>query len=315
MKYVPTPRKDADKVKGLSSDIPYVVRLTSTPPDWSFTFPNVDFEQQIFGIQDSDDCWEWSGCEDVSFQIELFLSLKQLPADAMNFLTSNGYFNSQGQLSLSRRFLAILSGQKDNGGDSAIFWGLIAQYGMIPRSMLDFIPTQADEASRAQFDADFYNPSAVTPEMLALGKQFLQYFHTDFEYVGQDGVTPPQQDLIASLYQSPLQIGIPIPADVSIWNSGMVKWDGGTVPAHEVVLYKVDFINSPQFPYFIYDQYFPNLKQLSADYYIYRVTNGVITPILTAPYIPPAQAVAYPTNVFTKMLQSVVTWYDNLFGD
>lgn len=302
-----SPRTDSSKVKGINSDIPYVIRISSTPPDWSPTFTKVDFEEQRFGLNDSDDCWEWSGVEDLSFQSTLFMDLKQLSPEAMNFLVSNGYFNSQGQLSLSRRFLAILSERKDDGGDSAIFWETFAEYGMIPRSMLDFTPTQADNY-RPQFVEDFYNPSAITPAMIELGKQFLRYFASDYEFVGrEDGITPDAPSLIASLYQSPLQCAIPIPKDVSAWNNTLVSYDGTLGCSHEVVLYKVDFTGNPEYPYFIYDQYFPNLKQLSKDYLLYRVTNAVVTPIIGSVADVPSDAIPYPSesNVFVRMWQAV----------
>lgn len=313
MKLKLTPRHFDSNTRGISSPIPYVVRLSSSIPDWSFTFPGVDFEEQRFGINDSDDCWEWSGIEDFGFQMVLFIDLKQLPQTHIDFLNGKNvanmsYFNSQGQISISRRFLAILAGVKDNGGDSALFWGLTKEYGIIPRAMLDFVPTGADNAIRTAFVADFYNPNAINDQMIALGKQFLQYFSMDDEFVGNDGITPLPQNLMDALYQSPLQIGIPIPQDPeSNWNKQFVDFDGSNIPAHEVVLYKVDFVNHPNYPYFIYDQYTPNLKQLSKDYLLYRVTNGVVTPVLQPEQTIPTQAIPYPSekNVFVKIWEAI----------
>jgi hypothetical protein len=307
-----TPRTIQSNVKGINSTIPYVVRLSSKIPDWSFAFNNIDFEEQRFGTNDSDDCWEFSFIEDLTFQIELFLSLKQLPQTHIDFLTIHGYFNSQGQLSISRRFLAILSKVKDTGGDATLAWSLAQEYGVIPRTMCDFTPTAQDNANRDTFISNFYNENDITPMMLALGKQFLDYFSLEFEYIGSEGITPPLQDLIAGLYQSPLQIIIPIPHDVSKWNNQCIDYDGSTNPAHLVVLYKIDYINNPKYPYFIYDQYYPILKQLSADYLIYQVVNGVCTPRIIPPQTVPVTAMPYPSkqNVYTKIWQAIWSFFN-----
>jgi len=259
------------KVAGIfASPIPYEVRVPSG--DWTPFFGH--YQQQRWGQWDSDSCWCLSAINCIEDQLEWLSKNGMFSKEAMNFFTSNGYIDSDGDFSLSERFLEILSGIKDNGNSQWVAWQLAQKYGLIPRSQLTYSVQQAQQFNnKASFNTDYFNPSLVTPAMLTLGKQFLTYVNIASQWIGNNNQTPNLQIMQAALKQAPLQLGIPVPQDGS-WNQTLIAYNGRTQADHAIECYAIDTLG-----YHIFDQYQPNLKILSANYFIPMCTQGIVTAI------------------------------------
>ncbi len=258
------------KVKGWwATPIQYEIRVPTA--NWSPFFGH--YQNQRWGAWDSDSCWCLSAINSVEDQMEWLWKNGMFSQEAKDFFTNNGYIDSDGDFSLSERYHEILCGNKDNGGSSAEAWQSFQKRGFIPRSMLTYTLEQSNQwSTKAQFVADYFNPSKVTEDMLLLGTECRKYVNIAYQTIGKNWTTPSLDILNAALKQAPLCIGIPIPVDVSNWNNSIVQYDGGRSPSHEVELYGIDANGE----YLTFDQYLPNLKTLSANYYIPLVTQGII---------------------------------------
>lgn len=281
------PRNPGDYVKGISSSIPYSVRNPSG--DWTDFFSPDSWTDQLYeGKWDTDSCWLFNAFDQWEEQLEWLKANGQFGQDALSFLQSNGYFDADGHFDLSRDYLAVLGGLRNEGGSQIAAPQLLASYGAIGASSLSY---SGDDGTYQAFLTNYFNPGRVTPQMIALGKRFLQYVSVAYEWIGDGNATPAIADLRASLLQAPLSIGIPIPADAALWNSPSVKYDGSRTIEHAVTLLAVEDDGT----YKILDQYNPAVKTLSADYYVPLVNNTVLAAVSPASPPPIEQSAPVPS--------------------
>lgn len=261
------------KVKGwFISPIQYEDCLGSGK--WSDYFGH--YQNQRWGEWDSNSCWCLSAVNCAEDQLEWLWKNGMFSQEAKNFFTKNGYIDSDGDFSLSERYLEVLGNNLDNGGTADEAWQLIQKYGCIPRMLLNYSLEQAQQhSSKQSFNVDYFSPSNVTYGMRIMGQEFLKHVNICYQSIGKKWTTPQRMVFEAALKQAPLQIGIPVPRDVSYWNKEFVGYDGKVAADHEVELYAINADGS----YAIFDQYMPNLKTLSSDYYIPLVTQGILTAV------------------------------------
>ena len=266
-----------------------------------------DFQDQRFGRWDSDSCWALSAINSVEDQLNWLWVNGYFNPEAKAFFLSNNYCDANGVFSLSEMFHEILCGQRDQGGTSPMAWQSFFDKGFIPRSQLTYTVAQSNQwNSQEEFNNDYFNPAKVTPAMIILGQQSKNYIKTAYQTIGKSYVTPSLLNLTQALKQAPLCIGIPIPADVQSWNSPIVKYDGGRIPAHEVELYGID----DKGQYLIFDQYEPHLKVLSADYLLIFVTQGIVYAVAPATTNPIPQ----PTQSQVDFWTAVQNWWNGIWS-
>ncbi len=288
-----------DKVRGIfSSPIQYENRLGSKK--WTDYFGK--YQNQKWGVWDSDSCWALSAINCVEDQMEYLWKNKMFSKEAQDFFTKNGYIDSDGDFSLSERYLEILSGVHDQGNNQMEAGRLMQIYGCIPRSDLTYTQNQANQwHTKEGFNADYFNINAITMDMRNKGQKFLTYVNIARQWIGKGWVTPEPMLLIACLKQAPLQIGIPCTADN--WNATFVKYNGVRTANHAVELYDIDATGNYQ----IFDQYLPNLKTLSKDYYIPMVSQIIVT---ATPQMSPNP---YPQVMWwNKFWTAVNQWYNGI---
>ena len=268
--------KNKAKLKGLfQGSIPYLPLLQNG--DSSPYFGN--YEGQKYGPWDTDTCWNFAFTEIMETRLTMLRAMNLIPADTLAWLNANGYVDKDGDFYLSRRWEGILSGVKDNGNFQAQGYLIASQAGLIPNSMLPFNYSGTyTDATRAQFVADYFNPAVITPAMKAMGQEFLKRFTIMGEMLD-----PTLANMVTYLHEGSMQIGTP--AQAPGWNNQKVDRPVGDNNAdHSTELYKVDF--SQAYPYYDYDSYQPNLKQLSKDYPIILLTRLYIYPKTVAQPLP-----------------------------
>jgi len=286
-----TPIAPSDFVKGVSSPINVPARNVL----WASYLPT--YEPQKFTF-DTDSCWALSGINIVDTQLNYLKSVGAFSQDSLNFFTTNGYFDSTGSFATSERFIEILSGVEGNGNSQWAFWQLVNQYGLIPRSQLEYTQAQASQfPTDTLFYADYFNPSAVTAEMKNLGQDFLQHVNIQYEWLHNDPTTTcPITTLQEGLTISPLQLGVPVAA---LWNQVDVPYDGNLVIQHAIELYDVTSSSSLD----IRDQYQPDDKVLATGYFVPLVTAGIVTAITPSPVAqPPTTVVQEKIGIIKQLL-------------
>lgn len=227
------------------------------------------FEPQRF-VYDTEECSQLGGAiNPLEAYFNWLKSIGMLSPNFLAFLAENGYYDSNGSFSFSERFTGIMDGTSINGNTVQAAWTCIAKYGVIPRSMLNW--TLADSAkfpNQSLMDAGYYARTAVTDDMLSLGKQFLSYIK-EIAWGWTGGVSNgthavPLLEIQRGLQVSPVILIITIPTPVGLWNQQLVPAATGTSLDHAVTLYMVD-VGNP-YPFFITDQYQPYKKQMAAGY-------------------------------------------------
>lgn len=297
-----TPNKKVSvKLKGFfMRPIQYEERVLSG--DWSVYFGK--YQNQKWGIFDTDSCWCLACINSAEDQLEWLDKNGLFSPEAINFFVTNGYKDADGDYSLSERYLEILGGNRMDGGSAPEAWQLMQKYGCIPRSDLTYSLAQVQKFSTVEATAnDYFNPAAITPAMRAKGQQFLKYVNIAYQIIGKNSQTPNIQILKAALKQSPVNIGIPIPANVFNWNLTNVVYDGSTAPQHEIELYHIEDDGR----YAIFDQYEPHLKWLSKDYYIPLCTQGILSAVAPAAVNPVVQ-----DSWWNKFFTAVNNWFNNI---
>jgi hypothetical protein len=289
-------------VKGIfMKPIAYEVRIPSA--NWIEYFGK--YQNQKWGIWDSNSCWVLSAINCVEDQLEWLWENNMFSDEAKTFFVDNKYIDSDGDFSLSERFLEILSGVHDNGNNQMEAWRLMQIYGCIPRSDLTYTQEQAfAHPTKQSFNADYFDINAISPEMRDKGQKFLKYVNISRQWIGTQWRTPNRDILINALKQAPLQIGIPVPHDGS-WNASYVKSPiGNTNADHAVELYGINENGE----YLIFDQYMPNLKTLSKDYYIPFVTSGIVnavSPVIVNPIVQDLQS--------NGVWEAIIHWFNGIF--
>lgn len=242
-----------------------------------------NFESQKYGNWDSESCWDYSAIEIFETRLEMLWKLNLLSQADKDWLGTNGYVDEDGDIYLSRRWIATISGVKQNGNYTINFWNLAKGIGLIPNKILPFTTTD-----------DFFNPACLTNEMYALAEQFTKRFTIEAQEVTGGFVKDIAQDLSKYLKEGSVQLSIPMPYNAFDWNNVLINYPvGNTQTQHAVECYKFD--PTSQYPVFIYDTYNPHLKQLSADYLIPRYNRVHIFPV--NPPRPPVVPVETPKPV------------------
>ena len=244
-------RKLSTKVKGLLiSPIQYEVRVANAQWD-SLLAP---YEPQRYSRWDSSDCWALASVNDYETNLKWLFTNNMFSEEAKSFFLTNNYCNSTGDFTLSERFHEILCGNRDNGGTSEEAWQSFYTRGHIPRSQLMYTIERAESyVSQTDFDNDYFNKNAVTPQMIALGLQFRKYVTSAYQRIGKEFANQDISILRAALKQAPLNLGVPVPVPQMLWNSPVIKYDGGIEMDHEVTCYSINDDGS----YNIRDQYQP----------------------------------------------------------
>jgi hypothetical protein len=261
-------------LKSIVNPIPY--RIVCESADWTQYFGTTFDNWQKFGQWDTNDCWEYSPTKQIEMQLNALWVRGEFSTEAKNFFMNNGIATALGIFAISDQFYDVLSGNYGNGGTAEEYAQLVQKYGIIPESTLMCTDAIANSYPNQQaFDNYYYNPTLVTPAMLTLGKQSLQYLNIRYQRIGTLFQTPDKTTLTAAMQQAPLAYGVPVSP---IWNQGNPD---PNIPAyvstnlqHEVTGYKM---TQTTVGYPIVDNYAPFLKVLGDGYSINSVIQVVIT--------------------------------------
>lgn len=237
--------KSTDYIAGISSQIPFEIRLESG--DWT---PYARTKERQYPPE-SFCCVSFSANHAIDIQINRFIEQKVLPLRTLTFLSEKGYLDDFGNFNSSDIFTAILSGTTKKGNSQQDVLDSMDDVGLIPEKMLPFgnYPTWEQ----------LTNPKRVTPEMKALGQEFRKYFEVSYEWVKLYGDGKKAISVFKTeLKHAPIQITAPV---CDGWSQEIPRTCGLTVPQHATLVLKVD-----DKYFYILDQYEPFFKKLPKDY-------------------------------------------------
>jgi hypothetical protein len=132
------------------------------------------------------------------------IALGRMPKVHEQWLRDNGYFDDNGKINFAEGFNSILNETVWDNPDPAkngnYVWKVCEDgrkiSGLIPARMMPDVPTMKN--------AEYYNRSRITPEMIAMGKEFLKRFSLPYEWQGVETA-----EILKQMKQSPLMITQP----------------------------------------------------------------------------------------------------------
>lgn len=164
-------------------------------------------ERQYVPGFDTLSCTTFSALNDLEIIGNCKIEKKLFSDDNINWLKENGYFDDNGMLNFSDRFIAILSGTTMLGNDVISVGNAIIKYGLIPEKDLPIGGSSWNE---------YMDPKNISPAMLKKGKEFRSRFLPGYEWVWfSNDATFDQNEVDAlqeALLYAPVQIGIPSPS-------------------------------------------------------------------------------------------------------
>jgi hypothetical protein len=140
-------------------------------------------------------------------QMNRDIAMGRMPQTHKDFLTNHGYIDANGLVNFSERFSTLRNGTIPGVGNYLFTVAEDARQisGLIPQPMLPDVPSMPN--------TEYYNMNVITPEMIAMGQEFLKWFALPYEWVGTE-----ISDLQFHLKQCSLQIVIPGHSIVEIRN-------------------------------------------------------------------------------------------------
>ncbi len=217
---IPSP---TDYVRGISSPIRGELRTS----DWRPFITNKELQDTPFASTGA--CASFSLSHDIEMQCNWLKTNNRFDASQMKWFVENGYIDVNGNFNFSERALAKMSGTTPAGNTFQAVADCARNQGLLPYR--DWVYTQD-----MTFD-QFYAP--IPQALLDKAKTFLDHVSVQYEFVAMFQSAPVNETLLASvLKESPVQIGVPIPAGHA---TNLVAIDG------------TDFVIYDQYDPFIYE--------------------------------------------------------------
>lgn len=265
-----------------------VVGLDNTSSDWSAFLPTGEWQEDTASkpVFETDACVSFSADQVLQTYGDFNIQLNLWPADSVQWLKDNGYFDSSGRLNFSDRFTAKMSGTTQAEGNSLPnVWNSIQANGLVPEALWPF-PTDEVNADPQNAWAIYY--AAIPANVIAMGLEFKARFTCNWDWVTYPANPMTEAQLQAALVTGPLQIATAVCAP---WNTSAPILGCGAGAQHATMLYAMNSAND----YEIFDHYVPFQKLLAPNYNITYATRATLTPVST-------EAPAPFKYTFTKQL-------------
>lgn len=208
--------------------------------DWTPYLPTEERQRREF---ETSACTNFSSCTDVEILLNRLIKQKMVSVSNLNWLFDKGYIDEQGNINFSDRYDAVVSNTKPEWGNSLkAVADAKHKFGLIPESMLSWVSNQIE----------YYDKSKITPEMYAMGEEFLKRFPINYEFVYK-------KDFVEALKVSPLA------GALFAWNGTQndVYYEQGQGINHAIVIIE------PKDIWQIMDSYDPFVKKLTNNYNFY----------------------------------------------
>lgn len=237
------PLNDKDYIHGFGNGIATDKLLDSG--DWKRYLSRSEYQSGLYF--DTMACVTFSALNCIEALINYKIQQKLITVDDVSWLNDQGYFNEEGKLNFSDRFIAKLSNTGKNGNTARNVADAIRKYGLVPEKDWPYPRQQRSPV----FDWDDYYKT-VPNSILNKGKKFLERFSINYEFV--------TTSFTDALKFSPLQVF------VHAWNNPI---DGVYKRTEQGINHAVSLVDHEEYLQ-IEDHYNPTLKKLSNDFNFYH---------------------------------------------
>ena len=260
--------------------------------DWSEYQSPGKWQRDMRTLFETDACVSFSALDDLQTWGNFHLRNSLWDATHMAWLAEKGYLDETGHLSFSPRFVAKVSATTMVTGNTLPnVWNAIRKYGLVPESAwpsnFEALVPAPEVSGQTQQNWDIYYAD-IPADILAIGKEFLQHFQVNWEWVAYPGAALTPEGIASQLKFSPLQIATAV---CMPWNTSQVINGCGAGAAHATMMAAEDTT------YHILDHYEPFEKELALDYVITYATRGILVPVSVSPTPTPFHHI-FNTNLF-----------------
>lgn len=221
-------------------------RVVNATGKWADYRPPLQIQYDPKSKWDTSDCTGFAYCRDIATFLNYLWRNNLLPQEFIDWAKQEGYIQQDSFL-FDPRVLGIMAGTTGAGNWLQVVADAARKGGLLPANTLP----GADGIEN--YDV-YYDKKLITPEITALGLEFLKWVDLPYQWV-TDG------DVAGALKACPLYVAL---CTCGGWNTPPVPWcNAGNNSNHAVVEVQDQEI---------LDSYPPDLKPLSADYNIpYRM--------------------------------------------
>lgn len=225
------------------------------PEDWLFGAKGIDLEEKVSDGSwtpylpsnekqregyESMGCTNWASLNCLEILFTWKIKSKLISVGNLQWLSDNGYFDENGNINFSDNFDFLVANTDINSGNTLKAPAEAKRkYGLIPQKMMPMPTTEAE----------FIDKSRITPQMYALGQEFLKRFPINYEFVYR-------ADFVNALKISPLA-------------GACHAWDGTSMGVYirvtDSINHAITIIDPPTI-WKAYDSYDPFLKNLADNY-------------------------------------------------
>jgi hypothetical protein len=273
----------------LAGALPFEIRVKDG--NWEQYLP--DFDKQKLDSLETDACVPFSAVQSVETQVNFLLAQGAIPQAYLDQLKQLNFVDASGKFHFhaSERYIAKLDGTNENGTPMVAPPDAMRKFGLIPFSDWTFTEGMTWD--------DFY--SSIPANLILRGKQFLNFFDIQYEWIKNGGPGTPVALMQTHLQQAPLCIGAPV---CEPWDQVSVPTCSSLEAAHSTLVYNVDTITH------FFDHYVPFKKVFALDYNIPFILKIVVTvKPLPLPSVPTNVA---PTQQNVTLLQKILSLYQQL---
>ena len=217
-------------------------------PDTNWTPDLPTGEKQRRGDVDKMWCVSASAENTIETEFGYGINEKIICLEDLQWLNDKGYMDENGKVDFSDRFIAIMSKTTGNGNSCRRVAQAIHKYGLIPEKMLPYRKAMSWKECYGYDKWDTPNKSLITQETIDLGKEFLERFPINYEFI--NGGTRAHNK---ALQYNPLQVC------VHAWNG---RNNGIYVRTPLGINHAVEKNNTDE----IFDTYDPYIKKLASNF-------------------------------------------------
>lgn len=294
--FIEMPPGECDYIAGIQ--MAEVVRNPSG--DWRTYEPQGE-NQKLMGAAtptsstgfETDACVSFSACDTIEVFVDWLISQRMVPQETVDWLRANGYFDGDGKLNTSDRFVAKVSGTTLNGNGFQPVGDAIKHYGLVPETLWPFPINEIDQDYTNAWNIYYKD---VPQNVLDMGQEFLKRFRINYEWVFARPGTATPTTVLNSLRIAPLQIATAV---CDPWNTAEPIQGCGAGASHATCLTAVDT------DYHILDHYVPYDKLLDLNYDISYGFRYIVSPVPVQSLVDGSQKVVDAVPNILKEIDSL----------
>lgn len=278
--------------------------ITNASTDWRGYESSGEWQKDMTIGFDTEACMSYTPNDNLETYLNWLIRTNQLLPAQLAFLTDNGYIGADGNVHLSARFTAYMSGTTVNGNDFEQVWSSLDTDGAVPESLWPF-PLEEMNADPSNAWGIYYtHPPAAA---ITLGEKFLTYFDVQWRWLVSNGLGASQATFVEWLKTAPIHLAIAVCGD---WNNDVPIMGCGTGAQHAVQLSHVNVGGNND----ILDHYVKFDKELGSDYTLAYAVQGWVNQIPQSPSLPDNPAVVANLTQQVSILQKIVSLLKTLLS-